>query len=238
MNKAIIVGASTGIGKGLAKLLADQKFKVGITGRRKNLLEEIKNENPDFYIIKSFDITDTGQIFKNLDELTCELGGLDLLIISAGYGELNEPLEFCIEKQTIDTNVAGFTAVADWAFNYFRNQKYGHLAAITSIAGLRGHRMAPAYNASKSYQINYLEALRQKACRLKIPVTVTDIRPGFVDTAMAKGDYMFWVASVKDAVPQIYKAIQYKKSVAYITKRWIILALLYKLLPKYLYKYA
>ena len=62
MKKAIIVGATSGIGKGLAKLLADDEYKVGITGRRTNLLTELKNENPGRYIIKSFDITDTNII--------------------------------------------------------------------------------------------------------------------------------------------------------------------------------
>ena len=108
------------------------------------------------------------------------------------------------------------------------------MAAITSIAGILGHREAPAYNASKSYQINYLVGLRQKALNLKVPITITDINPGFVDTPMAKGDFLFWVAPVDEAVSQIYNAIQNKSSVTYITRRWAIVAFLYRLLPRYL----
>ena len=55
-----------------------------------------------------------------------------------------------------------FTEIVDWAINYFEKQKKGHLVVISSIAGIRRSRMAPAYNASKAYQINYLEGLRQK----------------------------------------------------------------------------
>ncbi|HEY4787147.1 MAG TPA: SDR family NAD(P)-dependent oxidoreductase [Bacteroidales bacterium] len=238
MKKAIIIGATSGIGMGLARMLAANSYKVGITGRRQNLLLNLKNENPDQFIVKAFDVSDTLNVTKNLDSLTVEMGGLDLLIISSGYGDINADLDFRIEKQTIDVNVSGFTAVADWAFNYFALQKHGHLVAITSIAGLRGFRDAPAYSATKSYQIKYLEGLRQKACKHKYHIDVTDIRPGFVNTAMAKSDFMFWVAPVEEAVCQIFKAIKHKKTVAYITRRWTVIALLYKLIPRQLYQYA
>lgn len=99
----------------------------------------------------------------HLKELSGELGGLDLFIISAGMGELNEMLDFELEQRTIDTNIYGFTYIADWAFHFFQKQESGHLVGITSVAGIRGNRVAPAYNASKAYQINYLEGFRQKA---------------------------------------------------------------------------
>lgn len=235
MEKAIVVGATSGIGRGIAQLLAETNYKVGITGRRTALLNEIKTENPNSYLIKPFDITDTNDAVERLEELAAELGGLDLLILSSGTGDENENLNFEIEKRAIDTNVTGFTCVADWAFNYFEKQKHGHLVAISSIGGLRGSREAPAYNATKAYQINYLEGLRQKAAKLKTSIFVTDIRPGFVDTKMAKGEGLFWVMPVKKAVRQIYQAIRNKKKIAYITRRWGILASIYKRLPITLY---
>lgn len=140
-----------------------------------------------------------------------------------------------IEKRTVDTNVRGFTCIADWAFNYFESQKSGHLVAITSVGGLRGSRMAPAYNATKAYQINYLEGLRQKAKKLKTNIVVTDIRPGFVDTDMAKGDGQFWVSPVEKAARQIFKAINRKKKIAYITKRWATIGALLKQVPRQIY---
>ncbi|MGF1669453.1 MAG: SDR family NAD(P)-dependent oxidoreductase [Balneolaceae bacterium] len=235
MKKAIVIGATSGIGKGIAKLLADNNYKVGITGRRADLLNELKNENSNSYLIKSFDVTDTKDAVEKLDELTTELGGLDLLILSSGTGDLNEKLDFDIEKRTIDTNVLGFTCVAVWAFNYFEKQKFGHLAAISSVGGLRGSRQGPSYNATKAFQINYLEALRQKAIFLKYPVFVTDIRPGFVDTDMAKGDGQFWVSTVNKAARQIFNAINRKKKIAYITKRWAIIGVILKHLPGKIY---
>ena len=231
MKKVIIVGATSGIGRSLAKLLADNNYLVGITGRRTNLLEDIKAEKPDSYIIKSFDTTQTQTIPKHLNELSQELAGVDLLVISSGTGDLNESLDFEIEKRTIDTNVSGFTSIAGWAFNYFQTQGYGQLVAISSIAGLRGNYQASSYSATKAFQINYLEGLRIKAAKASLPIYITDIRPGFVNTEMAKGDGLFWVAPVDKAALQIFKAIQKKKKIAYITKRWRILAQLLKSLP-------
>jgi short-subunit dehydrogenase len=235
MKKAIIIGATSGIGKELAKLLSVNNYKIGLTGRRTELLHELKNENPNAYYIKSFDVADTKIIREKLEELTTELGGLDLLVISSGTGEINEKLDFEIENRTISTNVIGFTCIADWGFHYFENQKFGHLVAISSIGGLRGSRKAPAYNASKAYQINYLEGLRQKATQLNVPIFVTDIRPGLVDTAMAKGDGLFWVMPLEKTVKQIFKAINSQKKVAYVTKRWQIIAALVKRIPRAIY---
>lgn len=235
MKKAIIVGASSGIGKGLAMLLAENDYKVGITGRKTKLLEELKNTKPDSFLIKTFDANFTKTAVAKLEELIKELGGLDLLILSAGMGDLNDKLDFEIEKKTIDLNVTGFTNIIDWTFNYFEKQESGHLVAISSAGGLRGNRQAPAYNATKSYQINYLEGLRQKAKKLKKPIVVTDIRPGLVDTQMAKGKGLFWVMPADKVAKQIFTAIQKKKKVAYVTKRWGLLARILKVLPRSIY---
>jgi short-subunit dehydrogenase len=236
MKKVIIIGATSGIGRELAKIYSSKGHLVGITGRRENLLQELKNENPDSYKIKSFDISILFENSKNLDELAEELGGLDLIVINSGTGFPNESLDFKIEKDTFDTNIMGVTEIADWAFNYFRKQGYGHIAVTSSVAGLRGGRFNPAYSASKAFQMNYCEGLRAKAAKLKIPVYITDIRPGFVDTAMAKAPQKFWVAPPQKAAKQIFSALKKKKKIAYITKRWIIVAYIVKLLPKWLFE--
>lgn len=235
MKKAIVIGATSGIGKGLATKLADNNFKVGITGRRTELLNELKLQKPNSFFDSTFDIADTKIIVDKLDKLVAELGGLDLLVISSGTGDLNEKLDFEIEKRTVETNVIGFTCVANWAFNYFENEKGGHLVAISSVGGLRGSRQAPAYNATKAYQINYLEGLRQKAKKLNTSIFVTDIRPGLVDTEMAKGEGLFWVMPVEKTVSQIFQAIIDKKKVAYVTKRWKLIATILKQIPRPIY---
>lgn len=235
MKNAIIIGATSGIGKELAKLLVDNEFNVGITGRRTELLEGLKSENPKSYFIKNFDVKDTKIAVEKLDELTVELGAIDLLILSSGTGYINEKLDFEIENRTIETNIVGWTCIADWAFQLFEKQKFGHLVAISSIAGLRGSGQAPSYNATKAYQINYLEGLRQKASKLKERIFITDIRPGLVDTDMAKGEGLFWVMPIEKTAQQIYKAIKHTKRVAYVTKRWSLVATIIKYLPNLIY---
>ena len=235
MKKAIIIGASSGIGNELAKILVQNGYKVGITARRKTELEKLKKDNPNNYVISSFDCT-TESNSEKLFELTNQIGGLDLLILSSGTGDLNEELDFEIENNTNLLNVNAFTEIVDWTFNYFEKQGKGHLVAISSIAGIRGSRMAPAYNASKAYQINYLEGLRQKAAKTKKPICVTDIRPGFVDTDMAKGEGQFWVGTKKKAARQIFGIVKRKKGIGYITKRWWIIAKLLRLIPNGIYK--
>lgn len=235
MKKAVIVGASSGIGNALAKIFVENDYKVGITGRRKTELETFKESNPKQISISAFDCT-TENNTQKLTELVTKIGGLDLLVLSAGTGDLNKKLEFEKENATNQLNVIAFTEIVDWAFNYFEKQGKGHLVAISSIAGLRGSRMAPAYNASKAYQINYLEGLRQKAMSSKKQIYITDIRPGFVDTDMAKGDGQFWVATKVKAAKQIYRLIKRKKSVGYVTKRWQLISLLLKIVPNRIYK--
>lgn len=234
MPKAIIVGASSGIGEALAHELILNQYTVGITGRRSENLKTLQAVAPDKFVTRSFDCT-TAQNADELNALVSELGGLDLLIISSGTGEINHTLNPEIENNTNALNVIAFTEMVDWAYRYFQSQGKGQIAAITSIAGLRGGRHAPAYGASKAYQINYLEALRQKAQKEKLALTVTDLRPGFVDTPMAQGEGQFWVASPKKAAKQIFRHIQRKKSVAYVTHRWRLIALLLKALPRAIY---
>ncbi|HLO79644.1 MAG TPA: SDR family NAD(P)-dependent oxidoreductase [Chitinophagaceae bacterium] len=235
MKKAIVVGASSGLGRGVAEILANKDFRVCVTGRRTQLLEQLKNQYPDNVIYAGFDVTDLAALPGNLIRIVEELGGLDLFVISAGGGNLNDELDFSIEKKTIDLNISAFTATADWVYNYFRKQGHGQLAAISSIAGLRGIRHAPAYNASKAYQISYLEGLRQKTSFLKLPITITDVRPGFVDTPNAKGEGRFWQASVAKASRQITTAILKKKDVAYVTRRWWLIAMIMKTVPRWIY---
>jgi short-subunit dehydrogenase len=234
--KTIIIGASSGIGRALAVLLANNGHTVAITGRRAALLEELKREKPDQFHVAAFDVTDEGVLENNLNAVVAQLGGLDLLIYSSGIGELNEKLDIDLELPTIDVNVKAFNATVVWAYHYFEKQQHGQLVTITSLAGLRGSAIAPAYGASKAYQINYLEGLRQKAAKQKLPIFITDVRAGFVDTAMAKAEQKFWVASPEKAAFQIFNAIKYKKSVIYVSRRWRIIAWLLKMMPRFLYQ--
>lgn len=228
MKKAIVIGATSGIGRALSLLLTEQGYLVGITGRRQALLEEMVRIHPEQFVPSAFDVTEL-KAEEHLTDLVEKLGGVDVIVYSSGVGEFNKHLDFAIEKQMIDTNVTAFTQVADWAFTFFQQQGTGCFASITSMAGMIGSRHAPAYNASKAYQINYLKGLRQKARKYKLAIGMTDLRTGFVDTAMAKASGKFWVATPEKAARQILNAIEQKTAVAFITKRWKIVGFFLRL---------
>jgi short-subunit dehydrogenase len=234
-RKIIIIGASSGIGKEMALLYASRGERVAITGRRAGLLEEIRQVYPERIITRCFDVTLTDNR-EHLENLIEELGGMDLLIYNAGYGESSRELVWEIERVTIQTNVDGFGALLNYAFNWFCRQGYGQIALTSSVAALRSNSWAPAYSASKAYMSNYAEGLQIKALRLKKDIIVTDIRPGFVNTKMLKWDKRFWMSSPQKAARQIITAIDRKKRIAYITKRWWLIAQLMKLLPYSLYR--
>ena len=234
-KKIIIIGSSSGIGKELALMYARQGHLVGITGRRKNFLEEIKNDFPNNIITATFDVMGNENIY-HVDSLIQQLGGLDLLIYNAGYGEPS--LELIPENERIitQTNVNGFVEIVNYVFNFFVAQGYGQIAATSSLSALRGNSWSPAYSASKAFMSNYAEGLNIKAKKLKKDIVVTDIKAGFIATKMAKANKQFWVAPVTKAAQQIAKAIEQKKRVVYVTRRWWLIAQLMRIIPYSLYR--
>ena len=237
MKTAIVFGATSGIGKEISKLLLNNGYKVAITGRRLEKLKELKSKYSDQVYIVQNDIQKVDKVEEVFNKIINEFSTIDLIIQSSGVGHINPTLDWDKEEETILTNVLGVTKLYDLSFNLFRNQGFGHLVGITSIASIRGNRGAPAYFSSKAYQKAYLESLYMKTKTIKSnKVFITDVRPGFVDTAMALGDGIFWMVPLDKAVKQIYKAIKNKKRVVYISKRWKLIALVLKMAPARLLK--
>ena len=232
----VIIGATSGIGKALFEKYANEKNRIGVIGRREHLLDELHQKYPSKTIAVKADITNLKEIEYVLQTLHKKLEHIDLAIVCSGVGDINAALDYAVERPTIDTNVVGWTFVIDMLYHILEQQGHGHLVAITSAGGLRGEPMAPAYSATKAYQINYMEALRKKAFKNGRHIIATDIRPGLVDTSMAKGEGLFWVMPVEKVASQIIAAIKKKKSKAYVTRRWHILAIINKNLPFLLYK--
>lgn len=232
MKNAIVFGATSGIGKALTELLVKDGYKVAITGRRLDKLERLKTEFPNQILIKQNDIQKIDEVEKIFYEIVNEFKTVDLIIQSSGVAFINPKFEWDKEAQSINTNVLGVTRLYTLAYNLFKAQQFGHLVGISSIASIRGNRSAPVYFAAKAYQKAYLESLYIKTKTITSnKVFITDIRPGFVDTAMALGDGLFWVTPLEKASKQIYKAIQKKKRVAYISKRWRLIAWILKIVP-------
>lgn len=231
--KAIVIGASSGIGYELCLALDAAGYQLGIAARRYPLLEELGEKLSKPAVIHTMDVTEAQTAMNHLQVMLADLGDVDLIVLNSGVAELDFDLEWARSARVIDTNVRGITALAGVAYNYFRKRGKGHLVGVSSIACLRGG-IATSYNASKAYLSSYLEGLRYLFARQKIDVAVTDIRPGFVDTDIVKGR-TFWMSQPDVAAQCILKAINRRKKVAYITPRWRLFAWLMKILPDWLY---
>ncbi len=168
MKKAIVIGATSGIGKELAKILSQNNYVVGLAGRRTELLSELQKAIPNKTYIKPIDVTQTKESMSLLEELIEEMSGVELIVISSGVGYINPDLNWEQEKETIDVNVSGFVAMANVAIKHFYKQGSGHLVGVSSIAAIRGNGDSPAYNASKAFVSNYLEGLRQKISKSRL----------------------------------------------------------------------
>ncbi|MFH2056692.1 MAG: SDR family NAD(P)-dependent oxidoreductase, partial [bacterium] len=234
-KRAIVTGASSGIGRALALKLASAGYRVGVLARREELLLALQSQYPGQIEISVSDVSRPESCQRGINSLIEKLGGLDLCVANAGIGCPNPEFVLAPELATVDVNIVGFVATVEAAVRQFRKQGGGHLVGISSVAALRGNARSPAYNASKAFELNYLEGLHTSLARFNI--AVTDIRPGFVETEMtAQNKRMFWVAAPEVAAAQIYCAIVRKKRVAYVTARWRWPAAVMRLIPYSLWR--
>jgi short-subunit dehydrogenase len=234
-QKVIIIGATSGIGRQLAELYAQQGWLVGVTGRREPLLQSLREAYPGNIRTQVMDVTNEAAL-QNMQQLIEQMNGMDLLVYNSGFGDVTPQLDWDTDNQTTLTNVNGFLRLVNFAFNFFiANGQPGHIAATSSIASIRGNSFAPAYSASKAYMSTYMEGLYMRAKKQRLPIAITDIQPGFVATKMAKGNKQFWVAPPAKAARQIFSALQKKRFRVYITRRWWLIAQVMKWVPGFVY---
>lgn len=237
MKKVLIIGASSGIGRQLAELYSEAGYRVGATGRRINLLEDFKKSHKNV-VIRAFDVL-ADDCIDNIQAIIEEMGGIDMAIISAGAGKINPELDWEIENKTVQTNVIAFTRMTDFIYKFFWNQGHGHLAAISSVASIRGLDISPSYSASKRYISIYLEALRRKSrvVGLRKKLFVTTIIPGFIKTDfIGKDTPVFWLYSLEKAAIQIFNGLEKKKRIIIVPKKWRILLFINHLIPSYIFE--
>ena len=236
MKRAIIIGATSGIGQEVAKILLLEGWKLGVAGRRRSALETFQQIAPDQIEIEELDITQEEATDK-LQILINKLGGIDLFLLSSGIGYQNINLDSKIELDTARTNVEGFIRMVDSAFTYFKENGGGHLAVISSIAGTKGLGVAPAYSATKRFQNTYIDALEQLAHLQRLNIYFTDIRPGFVATALLNDGKHYPMLMKADKVGySIVKAIKRKQRVAIIDTRYRILVFFWQMIPRWIWK--
>ena len=239
MKRAIVIGASSGIGREVARLLISEGWTVGVAARREAMLQDLGAT-----AIACIDVTaeDATQRLRRLIEDT---GGMDLFFYASGIGHQNRQLREDIEISTMQTNGLGFTRMIGEAYRYFAERQeqngakeWGHIAAITSIAGTKGLGPAPAYSATKAMQNVYLQALEQQAHQRGLRIRFTDIRPGFVDTALLKGDFRYpMMLQPKNVAREIVSAIKAHNHIRVIDWRYRLLTAFWRRIPRCLWRH-
>ncbi|WP_462389186.1 SDR family NAD(P)-dependent oxidoreductase [Phocaeicola coprocola] len=235
-RRAVIIGATSGIGYEVAQLLLAEGWYLGIAGRRRENLLEFQKKSPDRIKICALDIRKEGAE-NELEKLIGELGGMDLFLQSSGIGFQNFELSPDIELNTLETNGTGFVRMVGYAFRYFRQQGKGHITVISSIAGTKGLGIAPAYSATKRFQNTYIDALEQLSRMHHLHISFTDIRPGFVATGLLNdGKHYPMLMSPKTVAAHIVRAIHRKQRIAVIDWRYRLLVFFWKLIPAVIWK--
>lgn len=253
-KRAIVMGATSGIGQEVARLLAANGYEVGIAGRREERLVHMAQATPGIVTHRQIDVTKEDaptELYKLIEEL----GGMDLYFHSSGIGWENVALDADKELKTVETNGVGFVRMVSAAYNWFAEQRAdeakqraegdeqrasdkerkARIACITSIARTRGLGAAPAYSATKRMQAHYLECLSQQARMRHLNIGITDIRPGFVATDLIAGSHFPLQLKAEDVARTIVRAIERGSEVVTIDWRYRLLVAAWQLIPRRLW---
>ena len=236
MKKAVVMGASSGIGMEVAKLLLADGWIIGVAARRTDLLEQLKDTAPERVVMETIDVNADGAEDMLLS-LIVTLGGMDLFFYAPGIGWQNHTLVPDKVNNSVTSTALGFTRMVGTAFRYMATHGGGHIAAVTSIAGTKGLGPAPAYSATKAFQNTYLQALEQQANARKLNIRFTDLRPGFVDTALlGDGNRYPMLLRKEDVAYEMVEAIRHHKHIWVIDWRWRILTALWRRIPRWVWR--
>lgn len=242
MKTAIIIGATSGIGREVAIRLLKEGWRVGITGRRTEALESFRKEyGPDNVFISTMDVTREDSV-EALDALIGQTGAPELFFYVSGVGYQNRELDQDKEIRTVCTNCEGMVRMVDHFMNFVRNHRSlypqkAHIAVVTSVAGVAGLGTAPAYSATKKMQSTYISALAQLSRMENIPVIFTDIRPGFVATDILNPNKHYPMMITKEqAADHIMKALRRKKRIYTFDWRFRIATFVWSITPRCLWE--
>lgn len=230
---AILVGASSMLSKEIAKRLSASGMKLVLLAQDTASLDDVLTQLPETTQVFPLNIADAEQTITQLQQVWQQVGGAQLVLVNTGLNSYHPDLPWKLEQEIIDVNVKGFAAVCNTFFRLFREQGYGQLAAINSIAGLRGGPSV-AFHAAKAFAINYLEGLSMHAQRLKLPIDITDIQLGLLDKAAMQHSQL-WLSPVEEVARQTVNALLRRKRRVIVTKRWVTVAWLTRWLPEYIY---
>ncbi len=234
-RKAIVMGASSGIGREAAERLLKDGWQVAVAARRIDMLNELAASYDGRLLVAQIDVCATDAAGK-LRQLIEQLGGVNLYIHSAGIGYRNPTLDEEMELATLRTNGVGFTRMVGEAFRWMETHGGGHIAIVSSIAGTKGLGPAASYSATKAFQNTYIQALEQLADNRHLNITFTDIRPGFVDTDLIKGSHFPMTMRLDLVVDEMMWAIGMRRHIRIIDWRWRLVVFFWRLVPRFMWR--
>jgi NAD(P)-dependent dehydrogenase (short-subunit alcohol dehydrogenase family) len=243
-RRAIVVGASSGIGAALVERLAREGYRVAALARRGGALDELATRlaptcarTGGAVLTAAHDVLDVAETDALFERLVRELGGLDLLIYASGIMPETRKDEFDTAKdlEQVGINLEGAIAWCNAAARFFQTQREGTIVGIGSIAGDRGRKGNPVYCTTKAAMTTYLEALRNRLS--EVGVHVCTIKPGYVDTAMTQGlEKLFWLISPDEAARQILAAARNRVNVRYVPLRWWLVGTVIRSIPSFVFR--
>ncbi len=185
----LITGASSGLGRGMAREFAARGCNLALCARRTGRLEELREEliaRHDIRVeIRALDVNDHDRVFEVFREFAEALDGLDRVIVNAGIGDGRRvgSGRFDYNRRVMETNLVAALAQCEAAVEVFREQNYGHLVVVSSMSAVRGlPKSMSAYAASKAGLSHLAEGIRAEL--YDTPIVVTTLLPGFVRTEL------------------------------------------------------
>ncbi len=236
-----LTGASSGIGEGLAKAMAERGAVVGLGARRRELLEKLAVQCEHYggtARVFSCDVTDPDAVDAAAKALTGEFGRIDILIANAGIGGNNpetRDLAPAAVKQVIETNLMGAVNAVHAVLPGMLGRNSGQLVAISSLAGFRGLPKSAAYSASKAAMTAFFESVRIDTRGTGVSVTI--IQPGFIKTPLTSGrqNKMPFLMELDAAIPHFLDAIERRKKFAAFPWQLATIVRAGKFMPAWLY---
>ncbi len=241
MKRAIITGASSGIGHALAKILARRGYAVALLARRVDLLDDLSREivaAGGSAVAIACDVSERADVARAVAEAGERLGGpFDLAIANAGVSIPGHASKFNLDdaERVIKVNLLGTIYLFDAVIGSMVARQEGQFVGIASLAGLRGLPTASAYSASKSGMQSFLEASRNELASYGVGVTI--VNPGFVETPMTEKNRfrMPWLVKLDDAAVSIADGIEARRRIVEFPLPMSLIMRAVRLLPSALY---
>jgi len=235
---AWVTGAGKGIGRALAKRLAEDGWTVAVSARTEKDLVTLADDFPDGRV-HSFplDVTDLCMTEATVKKIEQAIGTPDLVVFNAGTHIPVTAETFAVEpfRRLVETNLMGTVNGLAHILPRLVNRGHGHIAVVASLAGYRGLPTSAAYGATKAGLINMCEALKPELERHGVRLTL--INPGFVETPLTdKNDFpMPFLISVDEAVDQIVRGLCSTRFETAFPRRFACLMKLLRILPDRLF---